>query len=110
MWALKEIDPWLPEKAGRDYDHRLGKNSFLPDLAAKIFLAVATILEDINKQAIMRATMLTPAVHLDAFGPTSFLGDRRGVVRQKRDGGAPWEVENTKDACQGEEEDPVQEL
>ena len=65
MWALEMIDPQLPEKVRRDYDHRLGENSCIADLAAKIFQSLPTMLEDMDKKTNQRA--LSQPVHLEAL-------------------------------------------
>ena len=87
LWTLKEIDPRLPAKVRKDYEHRLGNDTYLSDLQSTIFQSINSMLEDLDKQASIRA--LTTQVQLDAsWTPTVFPDGRRSGSRGRGGGGA----------------------
>lgn len=49
--ALKEIDPRLPAKVRRDYEHQLNQNNFLSDIHPQIFQAIPVMLQDLDGAA-----------------------------------------------------------
>lgn len=55
LWALEKIDPRLPKKVQKDYEHRLCDNTYPIDLQVKIFQAIPTRLEDLDKQVELSA-------------------------------------------------------
>ena len=55
LWALEKIDPRLPKKVRKDYEHRLAGNTYLIDLQVTIFQSIPTMLEDIEKQPGLNA-------------------------------------------------------
>ena len=69
----------------KDYEHRLGNDTYLSDLHSKIFQAIPIMLEDMNKQASICA--LTTKVNFDAFNPTMFPDSRKNRARGAGGGG-----------------------
>ena len=55
LWALEKIDPRLPKKVRKDYEHRLTGNIYLIDLQVTIFQSIPSMLEDLNRQADLQA-------------------------------------------------------
>ena len=55
LWALEKIDARLPKKVRKDYEHRLTGNTYLIDLQVTIFQSIASMLEDLEKQAQVNA-------------------------------------------------------
>ena len=51
LWALEKIDPRLPEKVRRDYEHYLTDDCYLSDLHPRIFQSIPTMLEDLDQAA-----------------------------------------------------------
>ena len=49
--ALKEIDPRLPAKVRRDYEHQLNQDNYLSDIHPQIFQAVPIMLQDLDGAA-----------------------------------------------------------
>ena len=55
LWALEKIDPRLPKKVRKDYEHRLTGNTYLIDLQVTIFQSIPSMLEDLSRQADLNA-------------------------------------------------------
>ena len=55
LWTLEKIDPRLPKKVRRDYEHRLTGSTYLIDLQVSIFQSIPTMLEEIDKQVEINA-------------------------------------------------------
>ena len=55
LWSLEKIDPRLPKKVRKDYEHRLTGNIYLIDLQVSIFQSIPSMLEDLDKQAEVNA-------------------------------------------------------
>ena len=55
LWTLEKINPKLPSKVRKDYEHRLGGNTYLNDLLLTIFQSITSMLEDLDKMASIRA-------------------------------------------------------
>ena len=55
LWSLEKIDPRLPKKVRKDYEHRLTGNTYLIDLQVTIFQSIPSMLEDLNNQAEISA-------------------------------------------------------
>jgi hypothetical protein len=55
LWVLEKIDPRLPKKVRKDYEHRLAGNTYLIDLQVTIFQSIPSMLEDLDKQAGLNA-------------------------------------------------------
>ena len=102
LWALEKIDPRLPARVARDYEHRLDKDNHLIDLQTTIFQAVPAMLEamdrDANLQSIASSAAITPshpdqdyysdqAVDMNAFYQPN-RGGRGGGGFGGRGGGA----------------------
>ena len=77
LWTLEKIDPRLPMKVSKEYEHRLGQGTYLSDLHSSIFQAIPSMIEDLD-QASGRAIRAQPDVEMDAFNPTVFPDGRRG--------------------------------
>ena len=89
LWTLEKIDPRLPMKVSKDYEHRLGQGTYLSDLSSSIFQAIPSMLEDLDQASgrAMRAFSTPsvptlpfetqPEVAMDAFNPTVFPDGRR---------------------------------
>ena len=81
LWSLEKIDPRLPKKVRKDYEHRLTGKTYLIDLQVTIFQSIPSMLEDLTKQAEINA--LTTAgqeeTTLSAF--RTFEGRGRGRGR-----------------------------
>ena len=77
LWTLEKIDPRLPMKVSKEYEHRLGQGTYLSDLHSSIFQAIPSMIEDLD-QASGRAIRAQPNVEMDAFNPTVFPDGRRG--------------------------------
>ena len=72
-------------KVSKEYEHRLGQGTYLSDLHSSIFLAIPSMMEDLD-QAGGRAIGAQPYVNMEAFNPTVFPDGegrrlRRGVLR-----------------------------
>lgn len=101
LWTLEKIDPRLPARVAKDYEHRLDKDTHLIDLQSTIFQAVPAMLEsldrDANLQSIASSAAISPpqpAVGMSAFYQyQSNRGGRgsggRGQNRGGRGRGAP---------------------
>lgn len=65
LWTLEKIDPRLPARVAKDYEHRLDKDNHLIDLQSTIFQAVPAMLEamdrDANLQSIASSAAITPS-------------------------------------------------
>ena len=88
LMALEKIDPRLPARVARDYEHRLDRNTHLIDLQSSIFQAVPTMLESLDRDAGLQAlatsaaaaiSLQPPGVALDAFTPYAGKGRGRGA-------------------------------
>ena len=94
LWALEKIDPRLPKKVRKDYEHRLCGNTYLIDLQVTIFQSIPTMLEDLEKQASLSALAVdvgrVPA--LNAIKPYrgSSQTQRGGRGGSNRSGKRPW--------------------
>ena len=77
--TLEKIDSRLPSKVRKDYERRLGGDTYLIDLQSSIFQSIPSMLEDLEKMASIRA--LTTQVKCDAFNPTMFLDGQRNKNR-----------------------------
>ena len=104
LWALEKIDPRLPARVARDYEHRLDKDNHLIDLQSTIFQAVPAMLEaldrDANLQSIASSAAIAPsqpasdyhddqAVDMNAFyQPGRGRGGRGGRGSGGRGGGS----------------------
>ena len=76
LWTLEKIDPRLPMKVSKDYEHRLGQGTYLSDLHSSIFQAIPSMIEDLD-QASGRAFRTQPDVDINAFNPTVFPDGRK---------------------------------
>ena len=76
LWSLEKIDPRLPMKVSKDYEHRLGQGTYLSDLHSSIFQAIPSMIEDLD-QASGRAFRIQPDVDINAFNPTVFPDGRK---------------------------------
>jgi hypothetical protein len=76
LWTLEKIDPRLPMKVSKDYEHRLGQGTYLSDLHSSIFQAIPSMIEDLD-QANGRAFRTLPDVDINAFNPTVFPDGRK---------------------------------
>jgi hypothetical protein len=55
LWTLEKIDPRLPKKVKKDYEHRLDNATYLIDIQATVFQAIPAMLEDLEKEAGLSA-------------------------------------------------------
>ena len=55
LWTLEKIDPRLPAKVAKAYEHRLDKDTHLIDLQATIFQSVPSLIEAIDRDAGLNA-------------------------------------------------------
>lgn len=55
LWTLEKIDPRLPAKVAKAYEHRLDKDTHLIDLQATIFQSVPSLIESIDRDAGLNA-------------------------------------------------------
>ena len=85
LWALEKIDPRLPRKVRKDYEHRLTGDIYLIDLQLTIFQSIPSMLEDFNKQADLSALTVPKDTSLNAIRP---FGGRSGAQRGGRGGGS----------------------
>ena len=70
LMTLERIDPRLPARVARDYEHRLDKNTHLSALAPSILQAVPAMIEALDRDAGLHALASQPApVTMDAFAP-----------------------------------------
>ena len=70
LWSLEKIDPRLPKKVRKDYEHRLTGSTYLIDLQVTIFQSIPSMLEDLDRQAEINALTTTtsqPDTSLNAF-------------------------------------------
>ena len=93
LWALEKIDPRLPKKVRKDYEHRLSGDTYLIDLQVTIFQSIPTMLEDLDKQAGLNAIVAedgrVPALSAIKYRGTSHI-KRGGRDRSTRPGKRPW--------------------
>lgn len=90
LWALEKIDPRLPEKVRKDYEHYLTDDCYLSDLHPRIFQRIPMMLDDLDHTAHVASlsvqlsnmsvqgagSLLAPGdVNLQAF---NFRGGRGG--------------------------------
>ena len=79
LMTLERIDPRLPARVARDYEHRLDKNTHLSALASSILQAVPAMIEALDRDAGLHALATQPMpVTMDAFAP-----QRRGRGRNQ---------------------------
>ena len=83
LWTLEKIDPRLPKKVRKDYEHRLTGDIYLIDLQITIFQSIPSMLEDLNKQADLNAIAASKLTYqedgdsdiaLNAFRPFNSRG------------------------------------
>lgn len=88
LWALEKIDPRLPKKVRKDYEHRLAGNTYLIDLQVTIFQSIPTMLEELDRQAEVNAltTVGEGEPSIAAIRP-SFGRGRRDNMRGGRGAG-----------------------
>ena len=55
LWTLEKIDPRLPAKVAKVYEHRLDKDTHLIDLHVSIFQYVPSLLQDLDRDAGLNA-------------------------------------------------------
>ena len=72
LWALEKIDPRLPEKVRRDYEHYLTEDCYLSDLHPRIFQRVPMMLEEMD-QAAHIASMSVQLSNLSVQGAVAQL-------------------------------------
>ena len=82
LWALEKIDPRLPKKVRKDYEHRLSGDTYLIDLQVTIFQSIHTMLEDLDKQAGLNAI----ATEVGRVPALSAIRQYRGTSHNKRGG------------------------
>ena len=86
LMTLERIDPRLPARVARDYEHRLDKTTHLSALASSILQAVPAMIESLDRDAGLSALALQPApVTMDAFVPRG-RGRGRGYAKTKNQG------------------------
>ena len=112
LMALEKIDPRLPARVARDYEHRLDRHTHLIDLQASIFQAVPTMLESLDRDAGLQAlassasaiSLQPTPVAMDAFTPYGGKGRGRGAPTggkgkqgggQRSTGGGPPRISPT---------------
>lgn len=97
LWVLEKIDPRLPKKVRKDYEHRLAGNTYLIDLQVTIFQSIPSMLEDLDKQAGLNAL----AANVDKIPALSAIRQSSGRGSSKptrggrggggqRSGKRPW--------------------
>ena len=81
--ALKEIDPRLPAKVRRDYEHQLNQDNYLSDIHPQIFQAVPIMLQDLDgaAQAASMQASLAAAFPLPSYSQQQ-LDDHQGIDLQ----------------------------
>ena len=95
LWSLEKIDPRLPKKVRKDYEHRLTGDTYLIDLQLSIFQSIPSMLEDLDKQAEVNAlttttqrdvslSALRPNQHRPTYKPSRGGGTRGGRKFSKR--------------------------
>ena len=68
LMTLERIDPRLPARVARDYEHRLDKTTHLSALVSSILQAVPAMIEALDRDAGLNALASQPApVTMDAF-------------------------------------------
>ena len=86
LMTLERIDPRLPARVARDYEHRLDSKTHLSALASSIFQAVPAMIEALDRDAGLSALALQPAqVTMDAFAPRGH-GRGRGSAKNQNQG------------------------
>jgi len=81
--ALKEIDPRLPAKVRRDYEHQLNQDNYLSDIHPQIFQAIPIMLQDLDgaAQAASLQASLAAAFPLPPHSQEQF-DDYQGIDLQ----------------------------
>lgn len=80
--ALKEIDPRLPDKVRRVYEHQLNQDNYLSDIHPQIFQAIPIMLQELDgaaQAASIQATLASLALPSQA---NQQLGTNQGVELQ----------------------------
>ena len=86
LMTLERIDPRLPARVARDYEHRLDSKTHLSALASSIFQAVPAMIEALDRDAGLSALASQPAqVTMDAFAPRG-RGRGRGSAKNWNQG------------------------
>ena len=87
LWSLEKIEPRLPAKVRKDYEHRLDGNTYLIDLQPSIFQAIPSMLADLDRDAEGSAATVPPDADLSAL--RSYPGRTRSTPSQGGRGGPP---------------------
>ena len=77
LWTLEKIDPRLPAKVAKSYEHRLDKDTHLIDLQATIFQSVPSLIEALDRDAGLNA-LATGASPAPVTGCAFSAGRGRG--------------------------------
>ena len=119
LMTLERIDPRLPARVARDYEHRLDKKTHLTALASSIFQAVPAMIESLDRDAGLNALAAQPApVTMDAFaargrgrGGSRYQGQGRGMTPRQQPRispttGRPWTLKMCR-LCESEKRSPA---
>jgi len=87
LWSLEKIEPRLPEKVRKDYEHRLDGETYLIDIQATIFQAIPSMLADLDRDAEGSSATVPPDADLSALRPYS--SRPRSTPSQGGRGGPP---------------------
>ena len=82
LWALEKIEPRLPAKVRKDYEHCLSGNTYLVDLQPTIFQSIPSMLQELDGQ--VDANSVSIAEPEDDTSLSSLRFDQ--FKRQKRGG------------------------
>ena len=66
LWSLEKIDPRLPGKVRKDYEHRLDGSTYLIDIQPTIFQSIPSMLEDLDRHAEVSSATVPSDVPIDA--------------------------------------------
>ena len=80
LWTLEKIDPRLPMKVSKEYEHRLGQGTYLSDLHSSIFQAIPSMIENLD-QVSRRAIRTQPDV--EGRGGAACRGGMHHQARQE---------------------------
>ena len=125
LLTLERIDPRLPARVARDYEHRLDKKTHLTALASSIFQAVPAMIESLDRDAGLNAlASQSTTATMDAFaargrgrgapkyqGQSRYQGQGRGATSRQQPRispttGRPWTLKMCR-ICEGEKRSPA---
>ena len=82
LWALEKINPRLPAKVRKDYEHRLSGDTYLVDLQPTIFQSIPSMLQELDREVDASSVSISESEADTSLGSLRF----NQFNRQKRGG------------------------